>query len=283
LTLFLALLIFAPLLGSRGEQRHDENAQPGAAPSGGVTPLLAATAVSTVTAVLFVALLGTVILRPSWCPTQICPGPLTNPNGNNDGTLEITYATTEKLFSQIPGEVTNYSSPNLPQSVSAERIDPAGGDAYSQPYRAVVGVDSLQTRPGASLIIEQVNVVIDKVIPLPEPLNVWTSGGPIISYTHNPYGAIYRAEPGVRIIAYSQNHPPTYTYLGEGQRDELDIQVTSTVPVELRFHIEVIYDVPGGPALRMLSLTKHEFEVAFSDASNWHVYTVGTDGRFMKQ
>jgi hypothetical protein len=279
-TLFLALLIFAPLLGSRGARRHDENSQPGASPSADARPLLAATSVSTVTALLFVALLGTVILRPSWCPTQICPGPVTNPNGNSDGTLEITYATTENLFWQIPGEVTQYAYPHLPQTVSAVRIDSAGGDAYSQPYRAVVGVDSQQSNPSATIVIEQVIVVIDTVTPLPDPLNVWTSGPPR-SYTHNPYLAVYRGEQaGGHIISYSQTQPPTATYLGEGQADELDIQVTSTLPVELRFHIEVAYNVPGGAPLRMLSLTKHEFQVAFGDASNWHVYTVGPTGRF---
>ncbi len=282
-TLFLALLIFAPLLGSDGRRTPSADPAEGAAPSGGTRRLLAATAISTLTAVLFVSLLATVVLRPSWCPSQICPGPVTNPLGTNDGTLQIVYAATQSTFSVIPGDVSRYSlaQNNLPQRVSAVRIDPAGGAAYTQPYRAVVGVNSLQMDPAASLIIEQVIVVIDAVTPLPVPLNVWTAGPPI-SYVSNPYLAVYRGGPaGEQLIATSQNHPPTYTELGEGQSDELDIQLTSTQPAELRFHIEVIYNVPGGPPLRMLSLTKHEFEVAFSDASNWHDFTVGADGRFV--
>lgn len=280
----LALLIFAPLLGWGGDNRQGPSPQRGT-PTGGGRRLLAATGVSTLTALLFVSLLGTVIIRPSWCPKEICPGPLTNPFGNNDGTLEIIYAATQNTFSLIPGDVTSYSLArnNLPHGVGAVRIDPAGEAAYSQPYRAVVGVHSLQLSAGAGLVIEQVEVVIDAVAPVPSPLNVWTSGPPL-EYTSNPYLATYHGEPaGAKLIAVSQHQPPTHTELGEGQSDELDIRIVSTHVADIRFHIEIIYSVKGGNPFASLALSKHEFEVAFSDASNWNGFKLGADGSFVPQ
>lgn len=280
--LLLALLIFAPLLGWGGGSAHADTTPPIARTAGVSRRLLMATAVSTVTALLFVSLLGTVIVRPAWCPTQICPGPVTNPLGANDGTLEVIYAATQSAFSVIPGDVTSYSLArnNLPHGIGAARIDAAGGAAYSQPYRAVIGVHSLQLTPGSGLVIEQVSVVLDAVAPAPSPLNVWSPGAPN-DYSSNPYLAVYHGEPaGAHLVASSQRQPPTHTELGEGQSDELDIQIMSATPVDIRFHIEVIYSVKGGAPLAVLALKKHEFEVAFGDASNWRGYRLGSDGQF---
>ena len=285
--LLLALLIFAPLLGLGGGgsgARADAPQRGGGSPGGGGgRRLFAATAVSTVTALLFVSLLGTVIVRPSWCPQEICPGPVTNPFGNNDGTLEIIYAATQSAFSAIPGDVASYSLArnNLPHGIGALRIDPAGGAAYTQPYRAVVGVHSLQLTPGSGLVIEQVTVVLDAVTPAPVPLNVWTPGAPN-DYNHNPYLAVYHGEPaGARLVALSQHQPPTHTELGEGQSDELDIQLKATTTADIRFHVEVTYSVKGGAPLLVLSLKKHEFEVTFGDASNWNAFRLDNNGGFV--
>lgn len=156
----------------------------------------------------------------------------------------------------------------------------SGGAAYSQPYRAVVGVHSLQLTPGSGLVIEQVSVVLDAVALAPSPLNVWSPGAPN-DYSSNPYLAVYHGElAGAHLVAFSQHQPPTHTELGEGQSDELDIQIMSTTPVDIRFHVEVIYSVKGGTPLAVLALKKREFEVDFGDASNWRGYRLDGDGQF---
>ncbi len=178
--------------------------------------------------------------------------------------------------------MTSYSLAryNLPHGIGAVRIDAAGGAAYSQAYRADIGGHSLQLTPGSGLVIEQVSVVLDAVAPAPSPLNVWCPGAPN-DYSSNPYLAVYHGEPaGAHLVASSQRQPPTHTELGEGQSDELDIQIMSATPVDIRFHIEVIYSVKGGAPLAVLALKKHEFEVAFGDASNWRGYRLGSDGQF---
>jgi hypothetical protein len=189
------------------------------------------------------------------------------------------------MLSVIPGDSASYSLArhNLPHDIGAVRIDPTGGAAYTQPYRAVIEVHSLQLDPGAGLIIEQVAVVLDAVTVAPLPLNVW-SPGPTIDYNHNPYLAVYRGEPvGARLIALSQHQPPTHVELSGRQSDELDVQLTATRPADIRFHLEVTYSVKGGDPLRMLTLKKHEFELVFGDASNWHGFKLGTDGQLVPE
>ncbi len=275
--LLLALLIFAPLFSGGGggsDGPREESASRGISRG-----LIGATAVSTITAMLFVSLLATVVIRPSWCPTAICPAPIliTNPLGIHDSNLEIFYTATQSSTYVIPGDVTQYSlgQNNLPRGTGAVRID----ETYP-PYRAVIGVHSLQRDPSAGLIIQQVIVVIDSVATPPNPLAIWNQGT-TNNFSSNPYHATYRGEPaGSQLIAFSDNDPPTYVDLRAGESDEIDVQLLSTVQAAIAFHIEVVYTVKGDATLHTLDLQKHEFFLDFGAAGDWHVYQIGPDGRF---
>jgi hypothetical protein len=269
----LAILICAPLLG--GDHRAER--------SGPEDPradrrLFAATAVATASALLFVSLLATVVLRPAWCPAQICPAVPTYPLGVHDNNLEVFYTATQSAIYVIPGAVRQYSlgQHNLPRGTGAIRIDES-----APPYRVVIGVHSLQRDLHAGLIIEQVTAVIDAVAAPPEPLDVWNAGANN-DFSSNPYRATYRGEPvGAQLIAFSLHEPTTYTDLREGESDAIDVQLTSTVVASIRFHLEVSYAVKGNATLRTLALRAYTFTLVFADAANWHGYQLGPDGHFL--
>jgi hypothetical protein len=275
------LLILSPLFGWGGGLRT-----PGAGdgdPDGErVNRLVVATVVSSTSVLLFVSLLATVVLRPTWCPTSICPPDPYFPGGVNDGTLEVFYTATQSTTYAIPGDVGRYSlgANNLPQEMGAIRGDVPRTDARYTPYRAVIGVRNLQRDPGAGLIIEQVSVVLDGVSAPDVPLNVW-SPGPPIDYSSNPYLATYRGEGAVaRLIAPSAHTPPTHTELRAGESDAIDVEVVSQTVAAIQFHVELSYSVIGGAPLRTLAFSKHEFALVFSTVANWHVYQLDQEGRF---
>lgn len=278
LVVLLGLLILAPLFGG---DPHGAR-QFGTGPDSGPGPrqrLLLATAVSTLSALLFVVLLVTVVVRPAWCPTEICPAPVlvTNPLGVHDANLEIFPTAVQSSTFVIPNDPAGYSlaQNNLPRGIGALRSD----ETYP-PYRAVIGVHSLQRGANDSLTIQQVAAVIDSVATPDVPLDVWNAGTDV-DYNSDPYQAIYRGEPaGASLIAFSTHTPPTHVLLREGESDEIDLQITAKQPVVLLFHVEVTYSLNSGDfAQHTLSLPT-TYQLVFSDQSNWHLYQL-QDGHFV--
>jgi hypothetical protein len=271
LVILLGLLILAPLLGPGGGPRQFTRG-PG-------VRLLLATAVSTLSALLFISLLVTVVVRPAWCPAEICPAPVlvTNPLGVHDANLELFPTAVQSATFAIPDDPASYSlaQNNLPRSIGAQRTD----ETYP-PYRGVVGLHSLQRGAHDSLTIQQVAVVLDTAAAPDQPLDVWNAGSDV-EYNSDPYQAIYRGEPaGARLIAFSAHTPPTHVLLREGESDEVDLQVTSTQVAALTFHVEVTYSLNAGDfALHTLSLPT-KYQVVFSDHANWYLYQL-QDGHFV--
>ncbi|HEX6819988.1 MAG TPA: hypothetical protein VF120_16555 [Ktedonobacterales bacterium] len=276
LVISLGLLILAPLFGGDPHGASQFSAGPGPGPR---QRLLLATAVSALSALLFISLLVTVVVRPSWCPSEICPAPVlvTNPLGVHDADLEVFPTAVQSTTFAIPSDPASYSlaQNNLPRNTGALRSD----ETYP-PYRVVVGVHSLQRGANDSLTIEQIAAVIDAVSTPDVPLNVWNAGADV-DYTSDPYQAMYRGEPaGASLIAFSTHTPPTHVLLREGESDEIDLQVTAKQPVVLQFHVELTYNLNGGDfAQHTLSLPQ-QYKVVFSDSSNWHVYQL-QNGQFV--
>src|SRR5205085_4637590 len=169
-----------------------------------IRPWMIVTGLSIASSTICLALLLVVLVRPSWCPTSLCPGPqiIFNSNGTHDGNLEVYFKTLENTSPVLPGDITHYSQNSIPvnsdpKTIGGMRID---GKASPFPYRVVVGVHSLQ-QGQFGLIIEQVNLVVSQVSLLPEPLNILTEGG-TVDYRANPYLVTYNGQQvGARLSA----------------------------------------------------------------------------------
>ena len=140
----------------------------------------------------------------------------------------------------------------------------------SSVYRVVLGVHSLLQNP-RNILIENVALVITSLPPIPHPLNVWSSGSGI-DYHTNPYLVSYRGLTGQRVLVASYvSVQPVHVELNPGEPDQLDVQVSSRVPVNLQFHLQITYHVAGESQLHVLMLPM-TFQVMFSESSNWHEY-----------
>ncbi len=272
--LLIACIIFSPLFAFAGGPPEPE--QPGR--RNPRAPLYASLTISTLSTVLFISLLGTVLVRPSWCPPAICPAPapITNPNGVHDANLEVFYTAVQSSAWEIPGDPAQYSlqQNNLPRQIGVLPIDEP-----FKPYRAVIGVHNLRRGVNDAILIEQVSVLIDRVDAPPAPLDVWMAQSDI-DYHSNPVQATYRGEPaGVMLYAFSTTTPPTQVHLTEGESDEIDVQMTSSQAAHVQFRVQVVYRLTSQPDLHALTLSR-PFEVILSKAADWHIYQL-QDGHFV--
>lgn len=235
-----------------------------------VAHLLIPMAISTVSTVLFVSLLVVVLVRPPWCPAAICPPALviTNPHGIHDDNMELYFSALQSATYVVPGNPATYTLQNPPKDIGALRLDRPESNA--SPYRLVLGIHSLQ-RGEFGIIIEAVTLVVRDVPPTAYPLNVWDAGAPL-DYHSNVFAVTYTNQPaGVVLPATYLTLPGGFVRLSPGEADEIDLQVTSKVPADLRFQVQVTYRVTNESQSHTLTLP-HVFEVVFSLRSNWHVY-----------
>jgi hypothetical protein len=260
---FIAIFIAALILSSKPDD-----------PNNGVrtwhlSPWVFSAAISTICLSLFLALLATVLIRPSWCPSMICPShePITNPNGIHDANLEVYVITTQSTAFLIPGDPEQYTGSNLPESIGAVRIDEKAPPFL---YRVVLGVHSLQ-QGQFGIVLEQVNLVIRQVPAMPRPLNVWIKGQPL-TFNTNPYQVIYHGQlAGHTLPATYVPSPFGGVELAPGEADQLNLQVRSSTLADIQFQVQIIYRVTNESQRHTLMLP-FNFEVVFSDASNWHMY-----------
>lgn len=234
-----------------------------------LSPWLFSAAISTISLSLFLALLATVLIRPSWCPSAICPPrePITNPNGIHDSNLEVYVITTQSTAFVIPGDPAQYSESTLPESIGAVRIDEKASPFL---YRVVLGVHSLQ-QGQFGIVLEQVNLVIRQVPAMPRPLSVWIKGQ-AVTFNTNPYQVVYRGQLAGHILpAVYLPSPFGGVELAPGEADQLNLQVSSRMLAALQFQVQITYRVTNESQRHTLTLP-FNFEVVFSDASNWHAY-----------
>lgn len=235
-------------------------------------------ATSSLSTVLFLVLLSLVLLQPTWCIATlpaICRPPQLVTRGLHDSNLELYFIALESDSYVLPDDPHQYSLTHMPsRQIAAVRID----QVHQGSYKIVVGVHSLQ-QGRYGLIIEAVRLHIDAVPPSPSPLNVWTPGAPV-DYRTNPYQATYTGQStGATLFAHYLTFPDGKVQLAPGESDQLDVAVVSRVRADVRMHLDVVYKSVVDPTLHTLALTQ-PFEVAFSDASNWHPYTLADDGQF---
>jgi hypothetical protein len=175
----------------------------------------------------------------------------------------------------IPHDPTQYSLPHLPErgasAAVVQRIASKGTLTNDPPYRLVLRIHSLQ-QAGPGMFIEQIVIQPRDIRDVPDPLRVWLNAA-ALDYQTNPFSAIYTGRTGASTLAarYAGRYPEAHVRLKPGEADEVGILITSDVPVDLKFRIQILYRVSSEIVMRTLNLP-YDFEVIFADARNWQTY-----------
>jgi hypothetical protein len=220
--------------------------------------------------VLVTALILQILLyiRPSWCPTSLCPlpQPLLQQGSDHDSNLELTFHALESPSYLIPNDPSQFTLANLPSETGTQLVD----KSLSSPYRIAVGVHSLQ-RGTFGIVIEEISIVIKQIHSVPYPLRTWIDQG-ITDFSRNLYQGTYRGESvGKTLSTVSVPQPLIRLQLVPGESDEFTVQILSQVVAEIRFQVQVTYRVLNESIQHTLFLSK-TFQVIFSDSLNWRPY-----------
>jgi hypothetical protein len=244
-------------------------------------PFLAiTTGVSALSTSAVIALVALILLRPSWCPVAFCP----QPPGPHDDNLEAAFTALESSTFLIPGDPTQYSLSNLPDTRSAAAVVAQatvgpGQPPNHPPYRLVLRMHSLQ-RGGPGMFIEQIRLPIHEVGDVPDPLRVWLTTAPL-DYQANPYTATYAIEDHASTLwaHYAGSLPEAHVQLRPGEADEVTVAVAAQAPAKLRFGVEIVYRVANEVQTRTLALP-YVFQAVFADPRTWQAYEL-KDGHFV--
>jgi hypothetical protein len=268
--LLLLILIIAPLIGgSQDTQVSSAASEDTPEASRPRTRLLLATATSLVTTALLFSLVGLVTIRPAWCPTSICPAPqliiVTNPNGVNDGVMEAYDLAQQGDAFVMTQDPASYTFDNLPSTLSAVELG-----VTTFPSRAVIGIHSLQRNSRYGLIIDGVDVLLDKAMPVAEPVSVFLAGASL-SYNTNVSNFTYKSQLAPPITVPT-TAPAVTIELEVGGSDDLAVQVMSQTEISLQFRLLVRYhQLVGDPHTRTL-IVPHAFGVDFIAPAHWQPY-----------
>jgi hypothetical protein len=219
--------------------------------------------------ILGLVLTPILVVRPSWCPSWLCPAPqvLLAKGGAHDSNLQVTFQTLQSSIKVIPGDPSTYTLGNLPMTNDAQLIN----TSQVLPYRVVLKIHSLQ-QGRYGLVIDQVTLVVNRQAQvIPYPLRVWIAHN-VSTFNNNLYRITYRGQRVNAVLpALYVVQPLGFVPLLPGETDELSLEVRSTVVVDLHFQVQVTYHVISQLASPTLTLP-NVFEVIFSDSANWHPY-----------
>jgi hypothetical protein len=244
-----------------------------------ITPLI--------TIMLFLVLLFTVLFQNGWCPGLICtptqPKSAIHPDEISDQNLYVAYLHLQQTTSfELPGAPGQYTLQNLPRTVAAVKSD---GEQQA-PYRLVITVRNLH-QTGYEIYIDSVTLLVYAVPRLANPLNVWNTSS--LSYNTTIYKVTYAGEPARSVLSAALQPPgsgssstlnqsPHFTGIHQrlppGEQDEIGLQIDPAynLQADLQFQVRITYHMANENSTHALTLP-NLFEVVFSNASNWHVYS----------
>lgn len=231
---------------------------------------------------LFFGFVGVALAKPGWCPDWLCAS-RTVANSTYDDHLELYWQTFQSPSYVIPGNPVAATA----RSVTTAQTQASGIGALREDqsppdtYRVVIGAQNRQGT-GYPIRIEQVTLVVVAVPPSPQPLNVTAPTAGLRSYASNPYLAIYSGQrAGAQLPATYTLVPGGHVELAPNESDALDIQLTSKVPAEVQYRVQVTYRSANESQLHTLTL-RQVFTVVFADGANWHPWTL-QEGRLVPQ
>jgi len=266
ITLLFAYLIRILFVTTEAEEKEDT--QPARRKLQYIRPLFFLNLLSYTSSVVLLVALLFLLLRPSPAPQRISIFP---PHSAHDANLEMTFIATQSTFYAITGNPSQYKG-DLPKTIPALRSD---GETSLPLYSLIIGLNSLQ-QGRFGMIIEEVNLAVLHVAPLPHPLNVWQPPLYIDNGNDNQYRGIYLGQQvGTVIPTDYLRFPHGYVQLKPGGTDQIDIHLISQIEANIWFTIQIKYRLDNESRLRPLELTQ-QFEVMFANASDWQLYHSST-------
>ena len=191
-------------------------------------------------------------------------GPLVQEDAN----LELSFLEVQSSSWLINPSTfaTSFPTSSKPNSTGIVPMDAQSAN----PYYLVISAHNKRLQ-GYSLLIEQVTLLIRQLPSITIPLNTWTTAA-AQPYPGNNYCVKYNGQESTSAIsAIYLNAPGSPEELPSGQTDTLDIQVTSTQEVDLKFQVQVTYRISDQATYHIVTLP-FIFEVIFSSVTNWHPY-----------
>jgi hypothetical protein len=265
-------LVRVLLVGTKSEQEEDK--KPKQSQHQYLHPLLFLNIISYTSSFFLLVVLLLLLIRPAGCPTAICPTPqrilVFHPQGIHDRNLEMYFIANQSTFYVIPGNPSQYTQSNLPQAIPALHTD---GEKSLLFYNLSIGLNSLQ-QGHFGMIIEEVNLAILQVAPLPHPLNVWNDTSSYVHYENeNQYRGIYLGQQAGAVIPTDYlRFQYGFVQLKPGEADQIDIHVISRIEANIWFTVQVVYRIDNESQLYTLRLPQ-QFEIMFANKSDWHLYS----------
>lgn len=244
---------------------------------------LVSLSVATASSVALVGLLAALMIRPAWCPTQICEPGLAKYPGPQDGYIGADVFAIQSDTILIPGDPAKYSLGHLPiangpRTVAAVLAQPVtGANPPTHPlYRLVAKVQNLRADQG-EMSIESIALIVTSAT-APGRVNAWRQGA-VAEFEQNPFLASYSGQsPGMEITAIFAGTPQLgHVQLKPGESDVLTIRLWSPVPVDLTYRLQVTYRYLGNGRLRTFQIPK-QVEVVYASQLQWLEYEL-RDGK----
>ena len=226
---------------------------------------------------VLIAVLVCLMVRPAWCPSQICQVGLAAYPGPNDGYIGAEVFAIQSDTILIPGDPSNYSLGHMPdgtgpKAVAADLVQQATGvHAPANPaYRVAFRLQSLRSDMG-EMSIEQVALLVTRTA-APGRVNAWYEGN-VVDLEQNPHITRYSGQAPGQLLVATWVDPTQFGHvqLSPGESDIITVRLWSDIPIELTYRIQVTYRFLGHSELRTFQVPQN-VEVVFASQLQWTEY-----------
>ena len=125
-------------------------------------------------------------------------------------------------------------------------------------------------------------MLVDTAAASTNPARVWMQPTGVEDLQINPFRVTYQGEAPRQAISsvYVGPVPGAHVRLQPEELDHLTLTVTSTVAVELRFRLEVVYRLLSQQSVQTVTLSQ-PFAAVFASPDAWLPYQMSPDGHLL--
>jgi hypothetical protein len=130
------------------------------------------------------------------------------------------------------------------------------------------------------LTIQEVDLIVQRIAPMPHPLNVWNETLLGDYENENQYQVFYGGQDtGATLTGKYLRFEHGVVHLKPRETDQIDVHLISQLEANIWFLVRVIYRVDNESQLHTLQLPQM-FQVMFATESDWHLYRL-QNGHFV--